>query len=121
MGMKTWDTAVTGTFPSPPTGSSEFLIPISSWVDMFLETQVTNVEFDQFWYESIEEGVAYFFKWLGQPRSTVLVVWTDEGPTHIECRKVGDVPASDADSEPIIEEITQLFRDAGYWRGESSH
>ena len=40
--------------------------------------------------DSVEDCNAYFFRWLGDPRSTVLVVWDKKKPTHIECRKSGD-------------------------------
>jgi hypothetical protein len=88
---------------------------------MFHEKQVTGVEFDEFWYESVEEGVAYFFSWLGNPRSTVLVVWNDKEPTYIECRKVGDQLASEIEAASIHAEITQLFRNAGFWLSLITH
>ncbi|MBP5996713.1 MAG: hypothetical protein KAX99_00820 [Azonexus sp.] len=75
-----------GNFPPPPIPGDELLIPITSWEAMYAETQVTGVDFEQFWFDSVEDEVAYFFRWAGEPRSTVLVVWTDDGPTHIECR-----------------------------------
>ncbi|MBN8454647.1 hypothetical protein, partial [Accumulibacter sp.] len=61
----------TTTFPPPPVVASEALVPITSWPDMFRETAVTGVEFDLFWYDRVNEGVAYFFSWIGEPRSTV--------------------------------------------------
>jgi hypothetical protein len=88
---------------------------------MLRERAVTSVEFDLFWYKAVENGVAYFFSWLGEPRSTVLVVWNDEKPTHIECRKVSDLEMSETETPPILTEITQMFRGAGFWRGETSH
>ncbi len=108
-------------FVSPPIPGNEGLLPITSWEDMYLETQTTGVEFDEFWYESVEEGVAYFFVWLGPPRSTVLVVWDNNGPTHVECRTFGDVLVSEADTVPILAEVVHLFRSAGFWRGEANH
>jgi len=105
-----------GDFPTPPFVGSELLVPITSWHEMHRETEVTKVEFDLFWYDSVNDGAAYFFRWLGEPRSTVLVVWNDAGPTHIECRKIGDLLASDTESAPIIAEVTQMFRSAGFGR-----
>ena len=97
------------------------LVPITSWPEMHGETQITNVEFDLFWYDSVADGVAYFFRWLGQPRSTVLVVWNDEGPTHIESRNMGDLLLSAEDSANITAEVTSAFRAAGYWRNMAHH
>lgn len=88
---------------------------------MYRETEITGVEFDLFWYDSVEAGAAYFFRWIGEPRFTVLVVWNDEGPAHIECRKIGDLLASATESLPIIETVTQLFRDAGFGREKADH
>ena len=103
------DTKANAGFPPAPVAASEMLVPITSWAEMFRETAITSVEFDLFWHDSVEEGAAYFFSWRGEPRSTVLVVWNDEGPTHIECRKVGDLLASEMESLPIIEAVTRLF------------
>ena len=108
-------------FPPPPIEGSERLVPIRSWADMFFEMQVTSVEFDAFWYESVEEGVAYFFSWLGSPRSTILVVYDDDPSTHIECRTVGDILLPEAEAIPIITEVIHLFRSAGYWQDEAHH
>jgi len=74
-----------GIFPPPPVKGSKLLAPITTWPDIFREAKVTGIIFDDFWYDSIEERAAYFFRWLGEPRSTVLVVWNDEMPNHIEC------------------------------------
>jgi hypothetical protein len=100
---------------------SEYLSPITSWEDMFIEMKTTGVDFDAFWDESIEEGVAYFFRWVGSPRATVLVVWDDEQPTHIECRTYWDKLLSEAEAQPILMEVTRLFHEAGYWRNVTQH
>ena len=115
MGRAT-DTKTQCDFPTPPVVGSELLVPITSWHEMHRETEAAKVEFDLFWYDSVNNGAAYFFRWLGEPRSTVLVVWNDDGPTHIECRKVGDLLASDAESATIIAEVTQMFRSASFGR-----
>lgn len=115
------DTEAEYSFVSPPIPGSERLSPITSWEGMYLETQTTGVVFDEFWYESVEEGAAYFFVWAGPPRSTVLVVWDDNGPTHVECRTYGDALVSEADTAPVLAEVVHLFRSAGYWQGQSSH
>lgn len=104
-----------GNFPQPPIQGSELLIPITSWESMYAETQVTGVEFEQFWFDSVEEGVAYFFSWLGDPRATALIVWTDDGPTHIECRTFGDQEVSSDESRAIVATVIVQFRKAGYW------
>jgi len=108
-------------FPPAPVAASEVLVPITSWVEMFREKEITRVEFDLFWLENVEAGAAYFFSWMADPRSTVLVVWDDEGPTHIECRKVGDLLTSETESLPIISAVTQSFRSAGFGSRRLDH
>ncbi|MCX5822142.1 MAG: hypothetical protein NTY86_01180, partial [Deltaproteobacteria bacterium] len=110
-----------GAFPPPPVEGSKFLVPITTWPEMFRETTCTGVIFDEFWYDSVEAGVAYFFRWLGEPRATVLVVWNDKMPTHIECRKRGALPTVADESERIIAEVTLLFRNAGFWCNHINH
>lgn len=80
---------------------------------MHRETKDVGVKFDLFWYESITEGVAYFFRRLSEPRCTVLVVWDNEGPTHVECRKRGDIVLSDDECAPILAEVIDAFRAVG--------
>ena len=110
-----------GDFPPPPIAASGLLVPIRTWLEMVRETEITKVEFDAFWFESVKDRVAYFFRWLGEPRSTILVVWNDDGPTHIECRKVGDLLATEAESMPMIAEIAHMFRSAGFGRDKIDH
>ena len=108
-------------FPAPPIAGSVLLVPIPSWAEMYRETRITLVDFDLFWYDRVNEGVAYFFRWLGEPRCTVLVVWNDTGPTHIECRKVGDKLASESEAALIVAEVTGLFGNKGSWSKDSAH
>jgi hypothetical protein len=96
-------------FPDPPIAGSALLAPIPSWAEMYRETQFTQVQFDLFWFDSVYDGVAYFFRWLGEPRCTVLVVWNDAEPTHIECRKVGDELAYEREAALIVAEVRMLF------------
>lgn len=108
-------------FPPCPIVASERLTPITSWSEMYRETQTTGVVFEEFWDESVNEGVAYFFRWLGNPRSTVLVVWNDEGPTHIEARTHGDALVLEKVAKQITKEVFRLFRKAGYWSNQVAH
>lgn len=80
---------------------------------MYAEMQITGVEFEQFWFESVEDGVAYFFRWLVNLRATILIVWTDDGPTHIECRTLGDQEVADDESRGVISTVVMQFRDVG--------
>jgi hypothetical protein len=121
MKKRTNDTKLEGIFPPPPVKASELLVPITTWPEIFREAEVTGIIFDEFWYNSVEDGVAYFFRWLGEPRSTVLVVWNDKMPTHIECRKRGALPTAADESERIIAEVTLLFRNAGFWHNHLMH
>lgn len=108
-------------FPPPPVEGSDRLVPITTVDQMVRETQITGIVFDEFWHESVEEGVAYFFRWLGEPRSTVLVIWDCKRLTCIESRKIGDLPVSVVESEPIITEVVQLFCNAGFfWEGQEN-
>ncbi len=108
-------------FPAPPIGATTHLVPITSWSEMHQEATDMAVEFDLFWYESVTEGIAYFFQWLSDPRCTVLVVWDDTGPTHVECRKRGDILASEDESAPILAEVVAAFRVVGHWRKQVAH
>lgn len=121
MKIRDQDFDANGTFPPAPVEGNADLVPIRTWAEMFREKQVTGVEFEEFWYESVEEGVAYFFSWFGNPRSTVLVVWNKKEPTHIECRKVGDQLATESEAAPIQAMVTQLFRSAGFWESHTTH
>ena len=107
------DTRCDDRFPVPSLPSPSLLQPIRSWEEMYREVLVTGVEFDAFWYESVSEGAACFFRWMGEPRATVLVVLGPDELSHIECRRRGDVELSPAESLPIILEVTQLFRAVG--------
>jgi hypothetical protein len=121
MKIKITDSMLDDAFPPPPVNGNDLLVPITTWVEMFRETQVTGIELEEYWLEHVEAGVAYFFRWLGKPRSTVLVIWNDEGPTYIECRTFGDSPVSLVKSESISAEVIKLFRDAGFWLKYTNH
>jgi hypothetical protein len=99
-------------FPPPPIKGGRVLVPIRSWPEMYREMAVTGVEFDAHWYECVEDEVAYFFRWMGEPRSTVLVVWDDRGLTHVACRTLGDRLLTPKESKPIVNGITRAFRRA---------
>ena len=108
-------------FPPPPIGTTTLLVPITSWGEMHMEATDMGIEFDLFWYESVTKGVAYFFRWLSEPRCTVLVVWDNEGPTHVECRRRGDILLSDDECAPILAEVIEVFRAAGQWPNQVAH
>ncbi|HJW27104.1 MAG TPA: hypothetical protein VJ576_19595 [Rhodocyclaceae bacterium] len=115
------DTRADSDFPPPPIRGSERLVPITSWHGMVCETAVTGVEFDEYWYEGVESGVVYFFRWLDGPRATVLVVCDGQHPVHIECRSLGAALVPEREAEPILAEVTHLFREAGAWRDAAIH
>ena len=112
---------LSGIFPPPPVKGSKLIRPITTWPDVFREAKVTGIIVDDFWHDSVEDGVAYFFRWLGEPRATVLAIWNDVMPTHIECRKNGDLPLTLEESERIVAEVTLLFRNAGFWQNHVTH
>lgn len=109
--------AVTAEFPACPVNGTALLTPITSWAEMYRETQTTGVEFSELWDDSVHEGAAYFFRWLGEPRATVLVIWENDHLTFVECRKAGDVVLSEAESAPIFAEIARAFAGANFARG----
>lgn len=113
--MNTSDRA--GDFPAPPVAGSKLLMPIRSWEEMHRETQEVGVEFDGFWLDSVQEGVAYFFRWLGKPRATVLVIWQGDRVTHVECRKVGDLEVTDSEMAPVNAELSRIFASTVFSRG----
>ncbi len=113
MKLRIVDNTIYEKFPPPPIEGSELLVPIRSWPELFCENLVTKVEFDEFWEKSVEEGVAYFFSWFGEPRATVLVIWDEDyRPTHIESRKIGGSFVYYQEAKPIQAEVEKLFREA---------
>ena len=114
MSVRANDTQIVPPFPSCPVAAGSLLVPITSWPDMFRETEITGVEFSEFWYESVEDRVAYFFRWLGEPRATVLAIWESKQLTFVECRKSGDVPVSALEAMPIVTEVIRAFQSAGF-------
>jgi hypothetical protein len=110
-------------FPPPPVCGTKRLVPITSWPEMHREVKVTGVEFEEFWHESVCDGVAYFFQWLGEPRGTVLAVFRriDRVLSVIEAHKINDVPMSPEEALPVLAEVTHVFRAAGYWPGNGSN
>jgi hypothetical protein len=85
------------------------LQPIRSWPDLVTETRVTGIEFDAFWDACVCDEVAYFFRWFGSVRATVLVVFEPDGPIFIEVRRAPDVEVKGRDAEPVIREVLRLF------------
>lgn len=115
------DTEAEYFFPPAPIEGTSCLIPITSWAEMYAEILITGVVFDEFWYESIQDEVAYFFKWIGEPRATILVVWEDDHPTHIECRTIGDEEIPACYTTEIVSDVVAQFCRAGYWLHETRH
>lgn len=99
------DSASLEEFPLPRLEASAVLHPLRTWEAMYRETQVTGVEFEEFWYESALLGVACFFAWTGRPRATVLVVLDDAELHHVECRGIGDRRLSAVEAAPILLEV----------------
>ena len=96
-------------FPPAAIFVTELLRPLDSWHAIYLETRITGVEFDAFWYEAAVDGICYFFSWLGKPRGTVLVIFDRGRATHVECRKAVDVPMTEAEIAPILAELAGVF------------
>ena len=101
-------------FPDCPIKGTARLVPIASWIEMHREVKARRVEYEQFWDEAVHDGVAYFFRWLGEPRATVLAIWQDKRLTHAEGRKSGDTALTAGEATPIIAELVRAFADAGF-------
>lgn len=106
------------TFPPCPIQGTPRLKPLRSWLELHGERRLTRVEYDQFWDEAVHDGVAYFFRWLNKPRATVLVVWDGKRLSHVEGRKVGDVPLSKSEEAQILSEVAVAFARAGFKLGK---
>jgi hypothetical protein len=102
--MDTLDSA----FPPPPFAPTDLLRPICSWSNMAREMRVTGVDFDEHWYSSIMEEVAYFYEWHGLTRATVLVVIDDKSIVCVEAREFDDQLVSDIELLLILEEIATV-------------
>lgn len=100
-------------FPPSPVAGTAFLRPLRSWREVYEENKVTETEFDAFWYQSVIDGIAYFYSWLGEPRATVLVVRDNAGGLFVECRTVGDRHLSSDESAPIVEHVTKAYSTIG--------
>ena len=101
-------------WPRPPVASTGILVPITSWGAMLEEVAVTGVEFDGFWLDCVESRIACLFRWLGEPRATVLATWEDRMLTDVECRGIGDRQLSPAESATIASAVHAQFAHAGY-------
>jgi hypothetical protein len=117
MNKQNRDFPIDGKFPTPPVPGSKILTPITSWEEMYHETLVTGFKFDEFWDESIHEGVAYFFRWLGNPRATVLVIWESDRLTHVEGLKAGGTLLSEAEMVQVNAELARAFAHTSFERG----
>lgn len=95
-------------YPAPPFPQTLCLRPISSWAAMVEEMSTTGVVFDEFWYSSVLDGVAYFFEWRGVARATVLVVYCSDEVSHIEARGWCDVLVSELEMIMIVDEISSV-------------
>ena len=102
-----------GAFPPPPVKGSKLLVPITTRAEMFCEIKVTSVQCDGFWKKNVDDGVAYFFRWMGKPRATVLVIWGHAKNIYIECRKIGNLPVTGKEFKIVYAEVIKLFQDAG--------
>ena len=101
-------------FPACPVTGSSLLKPISCWTQMTAEFRSIEIEYDTFWDESVHDGVAYFFRWFGEPSAIVLAVFDDRNLTHVEARKIGDIELSKIEISPIMQAVIGQFASAGY-------
>ena len=109
-----FDTPFNTIFPAWALDRTDDLVSIASWRDLHAETEVTGVEIDQFWCESIDDGVAYFFKWLGEPRATVLAVAGEQSLTFVECRQSWDKPVGQLAATEVVSTVVKAFGRAGF-------
>ncbi len=90
------------------------LVPIRSWAEMHGESRRMGIEFDAFWYDRVQAGVAHFFQWLGSPRQTVLAVLDERILVQVECRGEGDREIAADDAREAMEATRRAFGSAGY-------
>ena len=99
--------------PTSPIPGSAVLFPLKSWQEIYIEHRRHGIDFDAFWYESLEAGICSFYRWSGSPRSVVLAVFDTSTLRHIECRKQGDVELDPDESAPIVAELVREFARIG--------
>ncbi len=95
-------------FPPQPFAQTGLLIPICSWSDMAQEMLVTGIEFDEHWYSCVMEEVAYFYKWHGKVRATVLVVFNTDAIVYVEARQFDDQLVPEIEHLLIVNEISEI-------------
>lgn len=103
------DTRSRDRFIVPPVAPSPLLTPIRTWLEMYRESLETGVVFDAFWYESVVDGTACFFRWTGEPRATVVAIYSSDGVLRVECRKRGGAEPTPAEMVPMRLEVTRVF------------
>ena len=109
--------------PRSPIQHTASLRPLTSLAALRREEKVTGVEFPVCWLESIADDIASVFAWLGKPRATVMVIRSGRELTFIECRKHADKVLTPDEAAPIMKELFEAFRVAGYelCRKETTH
>jgi hypothetical protein len=95
-------------FPSPPFAQTELLSPICAWSDMVDEMLATGIDFDEHWYSCVMDQVAYFYRWNGSMRATVLVVFNTEAIVYIEARRFDDQLVPEGERLLIVDEISEI-------------
>lgn len=95
-------------FPQPPFAKTELLRPICAWSDMVDEMVITGVDFDEHWYSCVMEGVAYFYRWHGSMRATVLVVFNTYAIVYVEARQFDDQLVPEVEHLLIVDAISEI-------------
>lgn len=97
------------------------LRPLVSHDELKAEAKVTGIAVERFWINRVSDGVAYFYSWHGEPRSTILVVHEprEREVPFIEVRTFGDMPVEGPHFRQIAESVSSVYSAAGYktWDG----
>jgi hypothetical protein len=102
-------------WPRPPIGPHGNLSPIGSWAEMVAEMAATSVEFDAYWLDQAEAGIAHFYRWVSpRSRATVLVVWSGKEVHSVCCRGPGDSPLRPKQLSAIEAQLREGFGRAGF-------
>ena len=75
--------------PPSPIPASGALAPLRTWAEILEKHRHHGIEFGAFLYESLAEGVCFFYR-SRTPRAIVLVVLDNGQLRHIECRTSGE-------------------------------
>jgi len=100
-------------FPPSPLPTHSLMQPLSSAFAIAEDAEEMSFTFESWWVERVYEGVAYFFRWTGNTRATVLLVIDRDRVTHVECQGCGGTKIEGSEFQPIGRVLQELCHQAG--------